>query len=239
MQWYPADWRQDNGVQALSYHDRGVWFEMLNIMHSSSERGVMSINGSPMDPEMIARLLGLDNQTFNQTLSKLLTLGVAKSRQEDGAIFSKRMVNDEKLSQVRREAGKLGGNPSLLNQSPNQTPTTPLNQNPTPSSSTSTPPSSSVSIPPPKKEKRIFTPPSHEEWTAYGLSLLPPFPQDELDQTFDHYTSKGWKVGKATSPMSDWKASLRTCWRNWKKNPQPLFSRNGERPKNIYTGPVV
>jgi hypothetical protein len=35
LQWYPADWRKDPGVQALSLHDRMVWFEMLMLMHES------------------------------------------------------------------------------------------------------------------------------------------------------------------------------------------------------------
>lgn len=133
MQFYPADWRKDLAVQALGYFERGVWFEMLCLMHESNERGVLLLNGSPMSDAMVARLLGLDNQTFNQTLTTLLTYGVAKRREDDNAIYSKRMVADEKLCQIRREAGKLGGNPVLLNQNP----TTGDKQNPTPSSSSS------------------------------------------------------------------------------------------------------
>lgn len=133
LQFYPADWRKDLAVQALGYHDRGVWFEMLCLMHESSERGVMLLNGSPIAEDVIARLLGLDNQTFNQTLGTLLTYGVAKRRQDDNAIFSKRMVDDEMLCKIRREAGKLGGNPALLKQKQ----TTGDKQIPTPSSSSS------------------------------------------------------------------------------------------------------
>jgi uncharacterized phage protein (TIGR02220 family) len=133
LQFYPADWRKDLAVQALGYHDRGVWFEMLCLMHESSERGVLLLNGAPMPDDLIARLLGLDNQTFNQTVSNLLTYGVAKRREQDDAIFSKRMVSDEKLCETRRNAGKKGGNPRLLNQNP----TTPVKQNSTPSSSSS------------------------------------------------------------------------------------------------------
>jgi uncharacterized phage protein (TIGR02220 family) len=133
MQFYPADWRKDLAVQALGYHDRGVWFEMLCLMHESSERGVLLLNGVAMVDDMIARLLGLDNQIFKQTLTTLLTYGVAKRRQEDNAIFSKRMVDDEKLCKIRREAGKLGGNPALLKQKR----TTWDKQIPTPSSSSS------------------------------------------------------------------------------------------------------
>lgn len=133
LQFYPGDWRKDLAVQALGYHDRGVWFEMLCLMHESDERGVMLLNGAPMAEEVIARLLGLDNQTFNQTLSNLITYGVAKRRATDNAIFSKRMVEDERLCQIRREAGKKGGNPALLKQKQ----TTVDKQTPTPSSSSS------------------------------------------------------------------------------------------------------
>lgn len=141
LQFYPGDWRKDLAVQALGYHDRGVWFEMLCLMHESDERGVMLLNGAPMPEEVIARLLGLDNQTFNQTLSNLVTYGVAKRRSTDNAIFSKRMVEDERLCQIRREAGKKGGNPALLKQKQ----TTGDKQIPTPSSSSSSSSSSSDS----------------------------------------------------------------------------------------------
>lgn len=133
MQFYPADWRKDLAVQALGYFERGVWFEMLCLMHESSERGVLLLNEVPMPDDVVARLLGLDNQTLNQTLSTLLTYGVAKRRHDDNAIYSKRMVADEKLCEIRRSAGKLGGNPALLNQKQ----TTGDKQNPTPSSSSS------------------------------------------------------------------------------------------------------
>lgn len=133
MQFYPADWRKDLAVQALDYFERGVWFEILCLMHESSERGVLLLNGNPMPEDVLARLLGLDKQILTTSLTKLLTYGVAKRRPSDLAIFNKRMVDDEKLCQVRREAGKLGGNPTLLKQKP----TTRLKQNPTPSSSSS------------------------------------------------------------------------------------------------------
>jgi uncharacterized phage protein (TIGR02220 family) len=133
LQFYPADWRKDPAVQSLSYHDRGVWFEMLCLMHESSERGVLLLNGLPMPEDALARVLGLDNQTLNQTLTTLLNYGAAKRRPEDLAIYSKRMISDEKLCQVRREAGKRGGNPQLVNQKR----TTGDKQIPTPSSSSS------------------------------------------------------------------------------------------------------
>jgi len=78
------------------------------------------------------------------------------------------MVRDENLIQIRREAGKQGGNPVLLKQKP----TIPVKQKPTPSSSSS---SSSSNIPPlsPKGE-RVKKEPSEDgkEFAAWFRSLL-------------------------------------------------------------------
>lgn len=141
LQFYPGDWRKDLGVQSLSFHDRGVWFEMLMLMHDSERRGVLILNGASMKPEMIARAIGLDNQTFNQSLTTLLSSGVASAEDSTGAIYSRRMVRDENLRKIRAEAGSKGGNPILVKQKS----TTGDKQKSTPSSSSS----SSVLKPPP------------------------------------------------------------------------------------------
>ena len=114
IQFYPGDWHKDQGVQALDLAQRGAWFELLLMMHDSDERGVLLVNGQPMPDAVIARRLGLDNQTANQILTTLLTFGVASRRESDGALFCRRMVKDENLRQVRTAAGKKGGNPLLL-----------------------------------------------------------------------------------------------------------------------------
>ncbi|HUD21518.1 MAG TPA: hypothetical protein VMQ60_01630 [Acidobacteriaceae bacterium] len=133
LQFYPGDWRKDIGVQSLTFHDRGIWFEMLMLMHESDIRGMLVLNGRPMPIESLARLLGLDIHVVNQTLSNLITTGVASVEPNSGAIMCRRMVRDENIRKVRTEAGKKGGNPVLLNQNP----TTGVKQIPTPSSSSS------------------------------------------------------------------------------------------------------
>jgi len=135
FQFYPADWRKDLGVQSLTFYERGVWFEILCLMHDSEDRGKLVLNGKPMSDEMIARLLGLDKQGFLKTVTTLLEAGVA-SRDGTGALTNRRMVRDERIRQIRKEAGKKGGNPNLVNQN--------ANQNPTPSSSSSFTPSGDV-----------------------------------------------------------------------------------------------
>ncbi|WP_051719114.1 hypothetical protein [Hymenobacter sp. IS2118] len=137
IQFYPGDWHKDQGVQALDLAQRGAWFELLLMMHDSDERGVLLVNGAPMPDAVIARRLGLDNQSANQILTTLLDFGVASRRESDGALYCRRMVKDENLRRIRTAAGKKGGNPLLLNQTPNQNPSAGDKQIPTPSFSSS------------------------------------------------------------------------------------------------------
>lgn len=144
FQFYPADWRKDPGVQALTYEERGIWFELLCIMHESDSRGFLKINDQKIDELILARMLGLTVKKVQKVL-KTLDFFKVYSVDENGVIYCRRMVKDEHILQVRRAAGKLGGSP-LLKQVVKQT----IKQKPTPSSSSSFPSSSSttVKIPP-------------------------------------------------------------------------------------------
>ena len=146
FQFYPGDWRKDPGVQSLTYHDRGIWFEILCLMHECERRGELLLNGKPMQADALARLLGVDVPTLTATIDTLLETGVASRDPSSGSLISRRMVRDEKLRQIRATSGTMGGNPVLVKQIPTsriKIPTMWVNQIPTPSSSVST--SSSVS----------------------------------------------------------------------------------------------
>lgn len=136
FQFYTGDWKRENGIQALSYEEKGIWLEMLIIMFDSGEGKLVFPNGNPMQSEVVARMLNLDNQTYNQTLTKFLEFGLAEVEPDTNIIFNRRMVRDAKLSKIRKDCGKLGGNPRLVNQ--NATKSQPKrNQKPTPSTSSS------------------------------------------------------------------------------------------------------
>jgi len=137
IQLYPADWRKDPGIQALDYFEKGVWMEMLFIMHESNNRGFLKINDKKIEKNVLARMLGLTLKKTEKTLKTLHDFGIY-SIDENGVIYSRRMVKDEHLRQIRAEAGKLGGSP-LLKQKVKQ----PAKQKATPSSSSSTSSSSS------------------------------------------------------------------------------------------------
>lgn len=118
-----------------------MWLDLLCIMHDSPRRGVLLLpTGEPMPIEEIARNLGETKTKTIRFLNKIAQRGVSSSEEKTGALFSRRMVRDEYISQQRKECGGLGGNPALLNQNPSKTlakPKQTSNQKPTPSSSSS------------------------------------------------------------------------------------------------------
>lgn len=192
MPFYTGDWRKDPAVQALGYFERGVWFELLTIMWESEPRGKLMLNGRPMPEEALARLLGLDNQTVNQTLTTLLEYGVASVEPDTGVIYSRRMVRDEQIRMVRKEAGKKGGNPNLVNQSSKQTPTIRDKQNPTLSVSSSVSSSEEVISTATAVEGGEDTPPPSDSTddrrddkdNQSGSTAIPPCPHQRLIELY-------------------------------------------------------
>lgn len=136
MQFYPADWRKDIKVQSLSFEERGVWFELLCLMHESEERGKLVMNKKPIDEGALARLIGCDEKVFRKIFQRILRDKVAY-RTRSGVVYNKRMVEDERIRKIRRDAGLKGGSPILLNQKVNHHVNQVSNQNPTPSASAS------------------------------------------------------------------------------------------------------
>lgn len=108
-----CDWQNDKALQRCSLAARGLWIEMLAICHDSERPGYLLINGEPPDDEALADILG---KTTVKEISKLLEeLERRKvfSRDEQGIIFSRRMVKDTAASAQASEWGKRGGNPVL------------------------------------------------------------------------------------------------------------------------------
>jgi hypothetical protein len=148
IQFYPGDWRKDPGVQSLSYEERGIWLELLFMMHESEKPGVLLLGGVPYPTDRLARALRLDNQVISKVISELITLNVASIDEETGALMCRRMVRDRQFVESRKKCGKLGGNPNFKkgksnpyyskdNQKHNQTDNLTDKQKITPSSSTS------------------------------------------------------------------------------------------------------
>lgn len=108
MPWYSGDWFKDSGLQRCSLAARGLWFELCLRMWDCAERGVLITGSRPWSHAEVAALIsGPEKQTL-ACLDELLREGVA-SCDKRGAIFSRRMVRDEQVRQVRKMAGSKGG----------------------------------------------------------------------------------------------------------------------------------
>lgn len=143
FQFYPADWRKEPSLSTCSLAARGLWIELMCVAHESDEYGVLCINGKAMSDAQIARTVGEVPRVITSLVKELEDAAVF-SRRQDGSIYSRRMVADEHLRNIRSAAGRLGGNPNLLVDLHNVEPSNGLNlvkqtnkQRTTPSSSSS------------------------------------------------------------------------------------------------------
>jgi hypothetical protein len=114
FQFYPADWRRDTAVQVCSLEARGLWHEMLCIMHDGTPYGHLSIEGQPVSVEQLARLVGENQNRVRRLLDELEAHHVfSRDANNPGLIYSRRMVRDEHKRDVAASNGSKGGNPAL------------------------------------------------------------------------------------------------------------------------------
>lgn len=144
IQFYPGDWRKDVGVQSLTFHDRGVWFEMLMLMHESPVRGKLMIGGKAASDELISSVLHIDLETFRGTVTTLLDRGICDRDSRTGALMNRRMVRDEQDRSKNRKKLNDWRNKNKTNGNGNQHETGDVTEKkPLPSSSSSSSSSSS------------------------------------------------------------------------------------------------
>lgn len=210
LQFYPGDWKKDTGVQALTFEQRGVWFEMLLLMHDSEERGRLLLNGKPTPVPVLARQIGIDQAKLKQILSTMLEYGVySVDKKRGGLMYSRRMVNDEALRQKKVHAGGKGGRERDRRQKAEQElseddskPPSKTQAEPKQKGGSSVSVSSSAST----KGRGAFVPPTLDQVKAYakeqGYDM-------DCEAWMAHYQSNGWKVGK--NPMKLWEGAV-TTW---------------------------
>ena len=166
FQFYPGDWLRDTGLRSCSAAARGLWMDILCFMHEGSPYGYLKVNHKVILAPNLARMCGLTLQETEGCLAELAEAGVFET-DEEGVIFSRRMIRDEELRNKRAACGHLGGNPTLKdNPKVGVCLSTEVKQKPTPSSSSSSSSSSSntstkVEVGAPKKSYLL----DEEFWT--------------------------------------------------------------------------
>jgi hypothetical protein len=126
FQFYPADWRNNANLRRCSWEARGVWVEVMGLMHDSDQYGVLHW---PL--KEIAQALGAPAKLVQELATKGVMKGKDKGVAEayvytprsgrkdgqpivlvasqDGPIwYSSRMVKDEYLRSVRGEQTRFG-----------------------------------------------------------------------------------------------------------------------------------
>lgn len=113
MKFYPSDWRSDPLLRSVSLAARGLWIEMLALMHDASPRGYLLVNGKKVELPLLTILTGVKKQNEVSSLLKELENAGVFSRDEEGIIYSRRMRRDEKKAFEDKANGSRGGNPRL------------------------------------------------------------------------------------------------------------------------------
>lgn len=108
FKFYPKDWRGNEHLGPCTLEARGLWVEMMCIMHEAVPYGYLTINKIPVTTEILSRLVRATPEHTESLLQELEMFGVF-SRTGKGVIYSRRMVKDSKKAQINRKNGVLGG----------------------------------------------------------------------------------------------------------------------------------
>lgn len=112
MKFYPADWRADPKLRMCSIAARGLWVEMLALMHEAEPYGHLSVAGVVPDARQLAALVGAPVKEVKAAMDELEAAGVF-SRTDNGTVYSRRMVRDRERAERDKANGRKGGNPNV------------------------------------------------------------------------------------------------------------------------------
>lgn len=99
-------------LRLCSIAARGLWIEMMCLMHEAQPYGSLLVNGKRIDKRQLASLVGLAEKECSLLLMELEGNGVF-SRDEDGTLYSRRMRRDFQKALEDKANGKKGGNPKV------------------------------------------------------------------------------------------------------------------------------
>lgn len=94
FQFYPGDWLKDANLRRCSPATRGFWIDLICVMFECPDRGVLATNGEAWSDEEIAQAIPGDTYQNLLALQELLRNQIVR-RNEQGAIYSRRLVADE------------------------------------------------------------------------------------------------------------------------------------------------
>jgi hypothetical protein len=113
FKFFPANWRGNTKLRLCSVAARGLWMEMLCIMHDAEPYGHLVNNGISVSNKQLAQLSGIGLTEVMKLMCELEVAGVY-SRTDGKVIYSRKMVRDRAKAEADRNNGRGGGNPILI-----------------------------------------------------------------------------------------------------------------------------
>lgn len=235
LKFYPTDWRADPALRMCSLAARGLWIEMLALMHEATPYGYLLVSGrSPTDAQL-AVLVGAPSEQIPGLLGELEAAGVF-SRTKEGAIYSRKMTRTAKKAAVARKNGKMGGNPTLCNTKENPASVNLMDkgevktQKPEARSQIEKEePDGSSKKPrdPPEKHRRAVSLP--EGWVPSDKNILDAKSRNFTDEEIRHEAERfrDYHLAKGTT-FKDWDAG----WRTWLGNARSFGQASRSQANN-------
>lgn len=216
FQFYPGDWLNDAALRMCSTSARGLWIDMICIMHQGTDYGYLKVNHKVILTANLARMVGSTLPEVEGWLAELEGAGVF-SRDASGCVFSRRMIKDEELRNIRAKGGKLGGNPVLMSaKTPQPKVNLDANLPLTPSSSSSSSSSSDAEREPHFPE--VIGRPTLTEVKAWagncGLASW------KAEDWWNEMQGCGW-LDHQSRPVVNWQAVLSRVKTKWESDGRP------------------
>ena len=112
IKFYPSDWRADPRLRMCSFAARGLWVDLMTLMHEAEPYGHLIVAGKAPNARQLSSLLGGNVKEIEGLFAELEDAGVF-SRTEQGTVLSRRMVRDAVKANRDTTRGNSGGNPNI------------------------------------------------------------------------------------------------------------------------------
>lgn len=107
FKFHVRDWQAEEGLAFCSIAARGLWIELMCLMHQVEPYGHLLIKGKPPTDRQLNVLLRVPMVELVRLMQELEDNDIF-SRTDDGIIFSRRMVRDAELHEEMSNRGQKG-----------------------------------------------------------------------------------------------------------------------------------
>lgn len=112
FKFFPNDWQANPKLAMCSIAARGLWLEMLCIMHQAEPYGYLIIAGKVPTDEQLSSIVRVPVEELQKLLLELSENEVF-SKKKSGVIYSRKLARMVEKSRKSQENGAKGGNPKL------------------------------------------------------------------------------------------------------------------------------